>query len=226
MRQNIGIRMPQKPLFVRDLHAAQNQLAAFHQLMHIISMANTHLFFSSQVFRGCDLIVFVVAGGKLYPAARLFKQAAVIRYGIAVYFFKALQIQCTVKALRGLHRHQIFAGRCAFYHGLLAVFHKLNGVFYCHSRGRCAAAGCRLQRTGDHLLAHKGPGGIVYGQQLALGRHYAAAHTLCAGAAAAHHLHRLAAPGCKLFCPWAVFARHKNQFGNIRVRIKGFYTAL
>ena len=37
MQQHIRIRMSQKPLFKGNIHTANNQLAAFHQLMHIIT---------------------------------------------------------------------------------------------------------------------------------------------------------------------------------------------
>ena len=43
VHQDVGVRMAQKTFFIRNLHSAQNELSALHQLMDIISCSYTHL---------------------------------------------------------------------------------------------------------------------------------------------------------------------------------------
>ena len=40
VQQHIRIRVPQQPLFIRYIHAAEDELASLHQSMHVV--ADTH----------------------------------------------------------------------------------------------------------------------------------------------------------------------------------------
>lgn len=92
-------RMPQKALFIRDMHAAQNELSVFCKLVYVITVtdphSNTPLLFRrkslchKQILRRCDLDVFVIARGQIYLAARRFNELAIVRILLSGVFRKA-----------------------------------------------------------------------------------------------------------------------------------------
>lgn len=43
VQKHICIRMPEQTARIFDLHAAQNQISAFHQAVHVIAVADPHL---------------------------------------------------------------------------------------------------------------------------------------------------------------------------------------
>jgi hypothetical protein len=43
VQQHVGVRVPVEPLVVRDLHAADDQLAAFHQRVHVEALPDPHV---------------------------------------------------------------------------------------------------------------------------------------------------------------------------------------
>ena len=45
VQQHIRVRMSEQAFFVRDLHPADDQLAAFHQLMHVVALTDPHGYF-------------------------------------------------------------------------------------------------------------------------------------------------------------------------------------
>lgn len=61
VEQHIGVGMAVQPLFVVDLHAAQYQVTAFHQPVHVVAMPDPHLGSSSRssaIFRSRGVVTF------------------------------------------------------------------------------------------------------------------------------------------------------------------------
>ena len=56
MQQHVGVRMPQKSVFMRDVDAAHDELAPRHQTVHVVSHAKSrHIvtFISAVIFSEC-----------------------------------------------------------------------------------------------------------------------------------------------------------------------------
>ena len=103
--------MAQQALFIRHFHAAQDELAALHQTVDVVTMTNAHFLSSvlgpGQVLPGGYLDVCVVALYQLHRTARQLEQAAVVgdEAGAGlVQFIQRRQIGCAVEALGRLHR--------------------------------------------------------------------------------------------------------------------------
>ena len=61
VEQHVGVGMAVQPLFVVDLHAAQYQVTAFHQPVHVVAMSDPHLVSSSRssaIFRSRGVVTF------------------------------------------------------------------------------------------------------------------------------------------------------------------------
>ena len=50
MQQHVRIRMPQKPFFIWNFHAADDQLPVPHQTVHVISCSDPHIYLHAQAF--------------------------------------------------------------------------------------------------------------------------------------------------------------------------------
>ena len=232
--QHIGVRVAQQALFKGDLHAAQDQLAAFHQAVHVITMSNAHsrflfLYRAGQVLPRGDLQVGIVTLGELHRAASELEQAAVIgdQPGFfGVQFLQGGQILRPVKALGRLHRIQGTAVRGAvhkagFRHRFAVTGHGLlDGVLDRHCRGGGSAAGSGFQHRRDDGRAHKGPGCVVHGHQLPVGCQHAILGALGAGGTTGHDLHRLGAADGLLLHESTVFARHQHDLADLRALVK------
>ena len=63
MGQYIGIRMPQKPKCMRNLHASKDQLSSFNELVDVIAVSDSHAAFlpssiSSAILRSRGVVIF------------------------------------------------------------------------------------------------------------------------------------------------------------------------
>ena len=234
MGQHICIRVAQQAFFKRHFHAAQDQLAAFHQTVHVITMSNAHfvflfLFRAGQVLAGRDLIIGVIALRQLHGAAGQLEQAAVVgdKAGFfGIQLFQRSKVLCAVKALRGLHRIQGAAvGRCVhkagIRHGLsVAARCSLDGILYRYGRCSCAAPGRCFQRCCDDGLTDEGSCRVVHCHKLPCCRQHAVFCALSAGGAARYDLHRLCAVCCLLLHKGAVLTGHQHDLRDKRVLFK------
>ena len=55
VQQHVGVRMAEQAFLIRDVHPAQDQAAALHQAVDVISMSKTHRSFPFQILAGRDL---------------------------------------------------------------------------------------------------------------------------------------------------------------------------
>ena len=217
--------MAQQTLFEGHFHAAEDQLAALHKAVYIVTMTNAHicsffLFRAGQIFPRGDLQVGVVALRQLHRAAGQLKQAAIVGDEAGLFFVQLVQrgeVSGPVEALGRLHRIQgaavgRFGDAAAFRHGLaVAPLCRFDGILHRHRRGRSPAQGGGVQCGFDDRLAHKGAGRIVDGHDLAAGCQHAVLRALGAGRPAGHDLHRLLARGRLLLQKLPVFARHQHD---------------
>ena len=72
--QHVGVRVAQQALLIRHFHASQDELAALHQTVDVVTMTNAHFLSSvpgpGQVLPGGYLDVCVVALYQLHRTAR------------------------------------------------------------------------------------------------------------------------------------------------------------
>ena len=227
--------MAQQALLIRDLHTAQDQLAALHETMNIITMTNAHRFSflllrAGQVLPRGDLQIGVVALGQLHRASGQLEQAAIVgdEAGLfCIQLFQRSQIGGTVEALGGLHRIQCaavgrFGHHAGLRHGLAVAAHSpLDGVLHRDRRGRGPAGRCGVDGRLDDGFAHKGAGCIVDGHKVAVRRQHTVLRALGAGGPAGHYLHRLWAGRSLLLQKGAVLTRHQHDLIHQRALRKG-----
>ena len=226
--------MAQQAFLIGHFHTAQDQFAAFHQTVNIITMTNTHcssffLFRAGQILPRRDLQIGVISLCQLHGTASQLKQAAIVRNKAGfflVQFFQRGQIGGTVKALGRLHRIQGTAVRGRLHHTFrrdlfaIAPGGLLDGVFHGHRRGSGPAFCSGFHHGLNDRLAHKGTSRIVDGHQLSMGGQHTVFGALGPGGTALHHLHGLCAGSGLRLNVFAVLARHQNDLAHQRALLK------